>query len=237
MIIILSGEAGNGKTYQSMNGFDENVVVLDLENRDENVRARLFNDRLIDVIPIKQINDDFANDYTASYWELKKQVDLIKANHDDIGTVVVDGISDIRNKYSKAKWHSDNPSRKNPMPEEWTIINKDTSVLLEPLINMARYGHIDHLIMTAQMTDNYNAGYQSTDKKLVKVSIKDGRRPATQDWQDYDVDIIINLQHPVKKNKVDLGSYIAQCTKSPVGAWEEDITGKCLYDLLLEMGI
>ncbi|MDT8402867.1 MAG: hypothetical protein RQ743_14370, partial [Bacteroidales bacterium] len=84
MIIILSGEAGNGKTLQSMDGFDEKVTVLDLENRDENVRARYFNNRLIEVIPIKQIDDNFENDYTASYWELKKQVDLIKGNYEDI---------------------------------------------------------------------------------------------------------------------------------------------------------
>ena len=237
MILILSGEPGVGKTLKSMDGFDEKVIVLDLENRDENVRARYYNDRLIDVIPIKQINNDFGNDYAASYWELKKQIDIIKKDYDDIGTVVVDSISDIRNKYSKIKWLSENPNRKNPRMEEWTIINNDTAVLLEPLINMARYGHIDNLIMTAQMKDNYNAGYEQTDKKMVKVSIKDGRKPATQDWQDYDVDTIINLQHPVKKNKPVLSKFIARCTKSPVGAWEEDVTDKCLYDLLLELGL
>jgi hypothetical protein len=236
MIIILSGEPGNGKTYQSM-FFDEQVVVLDLENRDEPTRARYFKDRMIKVIPIKQINDEFANDYAASYFELERQIENIKQNHDEIGTVVVDGISDIRNKYSKHKWLSENPTRKNPRMEEWTLINNDTSKLLEPLINMARYGHIDNLVLTAQMKDNYNMGYEQTEKKLIKVSMKDGRIPATQDWQDYDVDVIINLQHPQKKTSIDLSKYIASCTKSPVGAWEEDITGKCLYDLLIEMGL
>lgn len=237
MIIILSGEAGLGKTFQAMTDFDETVVVLDLENRDKEKQDRYFRDRLIKVIPIKQIDDDYKNDYAKSYWELHNQIELIKKDHDDIGTVVVDGISDIRNKYSKNRWLSENPTRKNPMPEEWTVINKYTSDLLEPLINMARYGHIENLVMTAQMTDNYNAGFQATDKKLIKVSIKDGRKPATQDWQDYDVDIIINLQHPVKKNQVDLTKFIASCTKSPVGAWEEDITDRSLYELLLEMGL
>lgn len=236
MIIILSGEPGNGKTYQSMM-FDEKIKVLDLENRDESTRARYFKDRLIEVIPIKQINENFENDYTASYYELERQVEAIKQNHDDIGTVVIDGISDIRNKYSKAKWLSDNPNRKNPRAEEWTVINKDTAVLLEPLINMARYGHIDHLVMTAQMKDNYNAGYEQSENRLVKVSVKDGRIPATQDWQDYDVDIVINLRHHYKKGDLDLSTFVAHCTKSPVGAWEQDITGQSLYDLLLELGL
>lgn len=235
MIIILSSEPGCGKTFQAMNGFDETVVVLDLENRDEKTRARYYTDRLIEVIPIKQIDDNFANDYAASYYELEKQVDIIKNNYSEIGTVVIDGISDIRNKYAKKKWLSENPNRKNPRMEEWTIINNDTAKLIEPLINMARYGHIDNLVMTAQMKDNYNAGYEQTERKMIKVSVKDGRVPATQDWQDYDVDIVINLQHPRKKTQVDLSKYIAYCTKSPVGAWEDDITSKCLYDLLLEL--
>lgn len=237
MIVILSGDPGNGKSFQAMNGFDEKVVVLDLENRDETTRARYFNDQLIEVIPIKQINDDFANDYAASYYELERQIESIKKDHSEIGTIVVDGISDIRNKYAKKKWLSENPTRKNPRMEEWTIINNDTAILLEPLINMTRQGLIDNLVMTAQMKDNYSAGFEQTERKMVKVSIKDGRIPATQDWQDYDVDVVINLRHPQKKTQVDLSKYVAHCTKSPVGAWEEDITDVCLYDLLLELGL
>lgn len=241
MIIILSGLPGGGKTWEALNGFDEVVKVLDLENRVEEKRARFYSDRMIEIVECKEIHltadkskniKKYSPDYLASYYKLKSESDKLINNPNDVGTIVIDGISDIRKKYAKARWFEMNPKRKNPTVYEWTDINALVSEILESLINMCRHESIN-LVMTAQMKNHYVAGFE--DGK--KVSIQDGKEEAFEDWQAYDVDTIINLQHPVKKNKADLSKFIARCTKSPVGAWEEDVTGLCLYDLLLEMGL
>lgn len=241
MILILSGLPGDGKTWQSMNGFDEVIKILDLENRVEEKRARFYTHRMIDVIECKEIHHKadkaknikkYSPNYLESYYKLKSEIDKLIYNPDDIGTIVIDGISDIRTKYAKARWFEMNPKRKNPLVYDWSDINALVSEILEPLVNMCRHKHIN-LVLTAQMKNNYVAGFE--DGK--KVSIQDGKKEAFEDWQAYDVDTIINLRHPVKKNKPVLSTFMAVCSKSPVGAWEEDITDKCLYDLLLELGL
>ena len=136
MIVIFSGNPGKGKTWQAMNGFDEEVVILDCENRDEDKRKDLFSDRLITVIECKKIHMEadkskgikkYGNDYIGSYFKLLSEIDKLIENHDGIETIVIDGITDIRNNYAKAKWDADNPTRKNPRPEEWGSINRDVA--------------------------------------------------------------------------------------------------------------
>lgn len=246
MIIILSGLPGDGKTWQALNGFDEVVKVLDLENRVEEKRARLYSHRMIEVIECKEIYlkadkskgiKKYDTDYLSSYYTLIKEVGNLINDPDKLGTIVIDGITDIRTKYAKSHWFELHPKRINPRAEEWGDINADVAKnVIEPLINMCRHENIN-LVMTAQMKNHYIAGFQESGGKMLKVSIKDGKEEAFEDWQAYDVDTIINLRHPVKKNKPVLSQYMAHCSKSPVGAWEEDITGICLYDLLLELGL
>ena len=187
MILILVAEPGLGKSYQSMQ-FSEEIKMLDLENRNEEKRRRFFDDRLLEVIPVKEYTPEYLDDYYKSYLGLEKSINQLVKNHDNISTIIVDGISDIRNKYAKAKWHIEHPKRKNPMPTEYKEINDDTKIMLTPLINLCRIKHID-LVMTAQMKDDYETTFIESEGKLIKQSSKCGRVAATQDWIDYDVDL------------------------------------------------
>jgi len=228
MIIILSGEPGSGKTDRSML-FEEPIKILDMENRDERSRIRNHSDQVIEVIPML-IKNNHIKDYYQSYLVLKKTVDTILKSDPEFRTLVVDGISDVRGKYAKAKWFHDHPKRKNPMPEEWTEINDTTKQILEPLIDIARDENFN-LIFTAQFCDEYGKVEKLNDNgKVIITSEKLGREPNVEDWQSYNMDthIILEYRKPY---------YKAVCIKSIVGCFEENITGKSLYDILIEKGV
>lgn len=236
MIITLSGEPGVGKSYQSML-FEEPVLILDIENRDEKKRARFFKDKLIRVIEIKQYDENFKSDYNYSCQKLYEEIKNIIANHDEISTIVIDGITDVRNKLSRARWLKNHPKRKNPMSTDYREINDTVRKLIEPLINLARETDTN-LILTAQMVGKYGKVKQNLEGQMIPVSANIGRKPASMDSIDFDVDIIINLNHPAdRKGRLDLNTYIATCTKSDIGTWEYDITNTNLYDLLLELNL
>lgn len=228
MILILSGEPGSGKTDRSML-FEEPIKILDMENRDQRSFDRNHSDRIIDVFPIL-VKINHVKDYYQSYLNLRKTIDTILKSKPDFRTLVLDGISDVRGKYAKAKWFNDHPKRKNPQPEEWTEINETTRQLLDPLIDMARDFDF-HLIFTAQFCDEYGKVEKQNDNgKIVIGSEKLGREPNVEDWQAYNVDTHIILEYRKPK-------YFMNCIKSIAGCWEEDITGKNLYDILIKKGV
>ncbi len=228
MIIILSGEPGSGKTDRSML-FEEPVKILDMENRDQRSFDRNHSDRIIDICPIL-MKVNHISDYYKSYLNLKKVIDMIVISKPEFRTLVLDGISDIRSKYAKAKWLNDHPKRKNPLPEEWAEINETTRQLLDPLIGMARDLGF-HLVFTAQFCDEYGKVEKQNDYgKSIITSEKLGREPNVEDWQAYNVDSHIILEYRKPK-------YFSNCIKSIAGCWEEDITGKNLYDILVEKGV
>lgn len=242
MIIILSSEPGNGKTYQSMQ-FEEPVKILDLENRnDKKLRLPILNTRLIENIKIMQFKDSdnprdkYTEDYLKSYERFNEEVDVTLESIDLFETLVIDGISDLRNTYGKHKWLHDHPKRINLTPFEWGDINNDIKNIIKPLINMARHEN-KTLIMTAQMTDDYGIVKVEKDNKFINQSSKKGRIPFTQDWQDYGVDFLINLFHPENTKGVKLNQYHANFMKTPIGSWTENITDKSIYEILLEKGL
>lgn len=232
IIVILSSEPGKGKTWQGMK-FEEPIRILDLENRDTKTKNLHYPDNLIDIRPLMQIIKG-KRDYYASYLVLKKEIDSIiegKNNDNDFETLIIDGISDIRGKYAKAKWFHDHPTRKNPRSEEWTEINGTTNGLLEPMVDMAMAGNF-HLMMTAQFCDQYGKVTKIIEGKQVVSSEKLGREPGIENWQEYGAETVIQLEYRPNKKQ-----YWAVCTKSYVGCWELDITDKSLYDELVNLGV
>jgi len=77
--------------------------------------------------------------------------------------------------------------------------------------------------MTAQFKDDYAMNNKGESTKV-------GRIPSLKEWMSYNVDTLITLTYQKSK-------YRAICTKSLVGCWDEDITHKSLYDLLVEKGV
>jgi len=228
-IIILASEPGGGKTYHA-EGWEDPILLWDAENpRAQDTKDTWYPEKMITIVPLLQ-RVNHKRDYYQSYLTLKKNVDeLLKLKSVDFLTIVVDGISDIRNKYAKAKWFHDHPNRKNPMPEEYTEINGTTNGLLEPLIDMANDCGFN-LILTAQFCDRYGEVEKFENGKKIISSEKLGREPNYEDWQAYGVNTVIELVYQ-KPN------YKAICTKSIMGCWEETITDKNLFDVLKNKGI
>ncbi len=107
-------------------------------------------------------------------------------------------------------------------PGDWEQINDMVRDILFPLINQCRSLNI-HLIMSAQFKDDYALDAEGKSTKI-------GRIPALKEWQTYNVDTLIQLTYAKPH-------YRAICTKSLVGCWDETITGKNLYEILIEKGV
>ncbi len=226
MIIIISGEPSTGKTWNAMQWI-ESITYLDLEKRGT-LTIKQFLDKLIDLKDLKQFTNTYRDDYYASYLAFKHEVELfLKTPKEELPqTLVVDGISDVRNYLALAKWQHDTGKTK-PGEFTWGIINDIAKDLVSPLINMATVHGFD-LVLTAQFTNDYAPITVIDDRgRSTRKNAKCGRIPATKDWQDYGVNVLVRLS--TRKRR-----YYAEIVKSPVGMDEFEITGKSLYEELLE---
>lgn len=142
-------------------------------------------------------------------------------------TIVVDGVSDIRD-YAMQEWiFLDNQQklsdgRANKLRKSigednlaaWTEVNVRVKLILQPLINYTQ-SHTDvNLFLTAQMKDEY----------LHKERV--GRKMDTQTWMDYFVDVVIEL-------KREGTHFWADCKKVP--AWADE--GLFVADLEKSIGL
>ncbi len=236
-IIVLGGETDSGKTLQSLiyGEKEDRLRVIDTENRVQQTIDFHNINRDIDVVNVLKTYDKtdrnknqikYQPDFLASYYALRDEIERSVDNTDEFDILVIDGISPIRNQYCKAKWFKDNTGRKGILPTEWGDINEDQRQLLEPLIHMSRLEN-KTVIFTAQMADMY--------RKDVLV----GRQLDMKDWGNYNVDYIIELHRPVDDSgNILMNKYSANCIKSIIGSWQEDISGmRNLYDVFLELGI
>lgn len=215
-ILIFSGEPGSGKTTQAMN-WEEPILYLDMENRSQKTFDKYYHDKIINIKSCMAYTKDYKEDHIATLQNFEREL----KGMNDVRTIVIDGISDIRD-YASTKW-AIREKRKRPMnPGDWEAVNDIVRELLFPLINRCRIQGIN-LIMTAQFKDDYALDSEGKSSKI-------GRIPALKDWISYYVDTLITLEYRKPH-------YKAICTKSIIGCFEENITSKNLYDLLLEKGL
>lgn len=232
MIGIIYSEPGCGKTYQSLT-FLETILVFDMENRVQKKIDKFYPDKIIANVELKLYDKNYNEDQIASFdafnEEIKKLVKLPKTQIPE--TVVIDGIGDLRD-YAHDKWCKVEKRKKAVNPGDWEGVNDLVRNALFPPINWARV-HNTTLIMTAQMKDNYVVIGKGDDR----TSSKDGRIPSFKEFCAYNVDFIVELWQPKLKGKIRTGVYMATCIKSEIGSWEEDISGKQLYDIFIEKGM
>ncbi len=241
--MVIAGEAGTGKSMACF-GFEEPIEMWDMESKNKDLQDTYFSDKIIIRKDLLAFDDSFREDYYQTYLNLKTEIDKIiahgklvrsgKSKSLDIETLVIDGISFIRNKCMFEKWLHDHPKRKQPNEYEWGDINTDVRDLLFPLINMSVMGLIPNLIFTAEFKDTYEVVevFDERTNKIVKKSVKSGREPAYSDYLGYKLYTLLELYTDVKTKK-----YKVICTKSLKGIWESDVTGKSVYDVLLERGL
>lgn len=232
VIAILYSEAGCGKTYQSLTA-EEPILEYDMENRVKKKIEKYYPDKLITLLELKKYDAGFNEDKIESFNAFKKEtINLIKLPEGEIPrTVIIDGIGDLRD-YAHAVWGKIEKRKKAMNPGDWSQVNDLVRDALFPLINWSRV-HDTNLIMTAQMKDNYTV----VENVNGKQSVKDGRVPSFKEFCQYNVDCIIELWQPKVKGKIKSGSYMATCSKSEVGSWEEDISNKNLWDILIDKGM
>lgn len=249
-IVIIAGPEGSGKSMSAMD-VEEPIEFLDIENKSEDLQNKYFSDKLINRQDILVFDDKFNEDWYATYLLLKEKVDDIvergrqvkngKLDYIGFESLVIDGISPIRKKLMLAKWLYDHSkkvtgkySRKKPNEFEWADINKDTRELLFPLINMVISGIFPTLIFTAEMTPNYELidVFDESTNKITKKSVKNGFVPDYKEFMGYKVLTLLELSYDKKLKK-----YGVACTKSLIGGWEEDVTGRSVFDVLLSRGL
>jgi hypothetical protein len=227
---ILYSEPGCGKSYGVL-GFEEPIAVFDMENRLKPKIDSLFSDKLIDLYELKLYDSDYNEDQIGSFDAfVRKAKNIIELEPENYPrTVVIDGIGDLRD-YAHAKWAKAKNRKQAVNPGDWEQVNNLVKDTLFPLINWSRVHQIN-LIMTSQMKDNYTV----VERDGKQESAKYGRIPAHKEWAGYNVDFLIELWQPkTKQGKIIPGQYMATCVKSEVGSWEEDISGKSLYDVFIE---
>jgi hypothetical protein len=249
-IIIAAGDPGTGK---SRFGFDveELIEFWDIEDKNGDLLNEYYSDKLINHKNLLIFDDGFKEDWYATYISLKSEVDNVislgqqvrsgKLDYIGFEWLVIDGISPIRNKIMYAKWIHDHSkavtgksSRKRPNEYEWGAINEYVRELLFPLINMVVAGIIPNLLFTAEFTDHYEVidVYDDATNKITKKSVKNGREPAYKDYLGYKGYTLLELDCNSKT-----GKYSVACTKSLKGVWNEDVTGRSVFDVLLERGL
>ena len=231
IIGILSGEPGSGKSQQSMQS-EEDIIILDMENRLEEKRKRFFPDRLITIKNLMKYDPYFNEDQIGSFNAFIQEVkDLVKTKEPP-RTVVIDGIGDLRD-FAHAKWAYDNNRKRASNPGDWEHINDLVRDTLFPLINWGRAKDVN-IIFTSSMKDDYTV----VERDGKKESAKCGRVPAHKDWVSYNVDLLVDMWQPLNpKTGKPTGQYMATVTKSPIGTFEEEITGKSLWTVLGERGL
>jgi len=230
MIGILYSEPGCGKSYQAL-GFEEPLTVFDMENRLEQKINKYFPEKIITNLELKKYDSEYQEDTIGSFNAFEKEIKNLIKNLEKPSTIVIDGIGDLRD-YAHAKWCKVEGRKHAVSPGDWLGVNDYVRKSLFPVINWARV-HKINLILTAQMKDNYAVIGKGDDGK----SVKDGRAPSYKEFCSYNVDFIIELWQPKIKGKIKIGSYMATCIKSETGTWEEDISNKQLYEILIEKGI
>ena len=211
--------------------WEEPIVYLDLERRVKHETCdRYFPDRLIDVRDVLVVDKHYNTDYYLSYLALKKEIESCLGKKEGVpATLVVDGITDVRNNYCKALWLHKNPGKRQPGKESWRLINEWTREILEPLMNLSKVLGLD-LVFTAQCKDKYVTVSAKDEGKRVREQSTDGRVPNTKDWQNYGSSVLAELSNIGKK-------YFVKITKSPIGRDNFEITGRSLYGVLVEKGL
>lgn len=244
MIVVLVGEPGAGKTDQIQSGFPEVVAVIDGEYpRAQNHYAVKKYSRMIEFMQGRVIYTSSGKGYkrgqldpVATVSVLEQSVDDVLSGLDRYETVAIDGISDIRS-WVTAWWihqyNINNPTKKRRGIKKenltaWTEINsKVGDDLLFPIINACRDAGIN-CVLTASMRDEY-VTYKDENGEMVSKTT--GRRlPDVKDWILHECDTIVTLEYRKPH-------YYAVCSKSAVGCWEENITNRQLYALLVEKGL
>lgn len=228
---ILYGEPGTGKSIKALEA-EEEILVFDMENRLKQKISKVYPDKLITLLELKKYDKDYNEDKIGSFDVFVKETVKLRNIKDNFPkTVIVDGIGDLRD-YAHEKWCKVENRKKAINPGDWSGVNDLVRDALFPLINWARVNDT-HLILTAQMKDQYTV----IEKVTGKESVKDGRIPSFKEFCGYNVDFLIELWQPKEKGKIKPGCYMATCPKSEAGSWEEDITGKNLWELFIEKGI
>ncbi len=253
---LLFSEPGAGKTRAGA-GWKEDVHIIncedgenDKDNRLKDLIDRYFSDRLITVKYVMKLHD--KNGKQGKLDKIKFDVDGIaslKAFNDEISrivdlnpadfpvTVVVDGITPLRD-WAVNVWCVEN-DRQQPMnPGDWEAVNDIVRLKLRPLVLWAKHNGIN-LIMTAQMKDEYEVIETMENGKKKKQSIRVGRIANIKEWQAYQVNWIIELIQEKGMNKRPTGKFTAVLVKFPIDCEkrEIDITGKNLYDILVDKGV
>lgn len=255
-IIILQSEAGAGKSFACC-GWEEPIKYYNLEdgkedadNRLEQLIARYYPDRkdTIERVHLRQVyetvctvgkvkKEAYELDGISSIKGFLAEVDKIRnAKTIDFSTVVVDGISDLRD-YAHDLWCFEHGRQHAVNPGDWGEVNDIVQQKLQPLVNLAKRRGF-HLILTAQYKDNYTKIVKTgKDGKKYEESVKDGRVANYKEWEAYGVNAIIELVAEKDATRRPTGKYFAYCDKSLAGAWSENITNKSLFEVLEAKGV
>lgn len=253
-ITILQSEAGAGKTNDACT-WEEPIRYYNLEdckddqdNRLETLISRYYPEKLIERIHLRQVYEkdtvvgkvkkeayelDGINSLNGFMSEVRKIRD---AKTIDFSTLVVDGISDLRD-FAHELWCFENGRLHAVNPGDWGEVNDIVQKILQPLVHLSKRKGF-HLVLTAQYKDNYTKIVKTgKDGKKYEESVKVGRIANYKEWEAYGVNTIIDLVAEKDLTGRPTGKYFAYCDKSLAGAWSENITGKSLYDILKEKGV
>ena len=212
VVAIIAGEEGTGKTTQIL-GFAKKFPVvawgiLELKDK-ENIMA-LKSSEFIPEVLYETYPDDHKlrgnDDPFRTLAAVTKWIDRLYMARPRPATIILDGISDLR-EYAMYAWIlADNADRiaKGREPREgigeknlgaWGKVNNAVKEIVTPLVNLG-LKHGLNVIMTAQMKDRYISG------DIV------GTKPDIKSFVSYPVPCLFTLSYDEK-------GYNINCTKEP----------------------
>ena len=219
-VAIISGREGVGKTTQILGVANASPsvmwAILELKDKKkiEQCASNNFDVQILYSTYPHSHKDGLSVDPVVTLGNVLGWKNTIMAMKELPKTLVIDGISDLRD-YAISAWIiKDNEDRKaqgKPQRKSigeknigaWGEINQTVRALLEPLINLALIEELN-LLMTAQMKEDY------------VNDVKIGYKPDIKEWMSYPVPCLCSL---IREKDM----YSLSCYKEPANpSWTVD---------------
>ena len=219
--ILSFGNFSTGKTHFALSG-NQPVYIIDTENGASPLADKFPDANILNISTMDYSGEEEIEE-VQNFIKFQKAVNyLIALPDDDIGTIVIDSITDIwgwTQSYAKVKKFKLSIEDRLKQQFDWGIINNLYMREVQKLINKNC-----NVVFTARESEIYAGAGQPTGKY----------QPACQKKTPYFVDIVLYHQTTFKGGKISFTSSIYKCRQNGTitGKYIENPTIKKIMEML-----